>query len=256
MKPGGLEHPKKPLVYLIPAPLHEDTLDPVPPAAREAVGQCEVFFVENLRTARRYLRRLWKDMEIDAYAWVPIHKAEQEALAAFADHLEKGRTIGILSEAGCPGIADPGQALVALAQQKGVEIRPVAGPNAMILALMASGLNGQQFRFSGYLPVDDRARSRALRALEEDSMRTGCTQIFMETPYRNNQLLDALLRHCNPGTLLCIAADLTGPAQYVRTKTIAAWKKEKPDLHKRPAIFCILHPGQRPGPAQFQAVLT
>jgi 16S rRNA (cytidine1402-2'-O)-methyltransferase len=263
-----------PTLYLIPCWLEEQALAPVPGYVLDAVKQCNCFFVENERSARRYLKALWREMVIDDYEWVTIHKAEDEVLALFRARLAAGKTIGIISEAGCPGVADPGQLLVAAAHEAGVAVRPLVGPSSILLALMASGLNGQQFRFAGYLPVDAAGRTRAIKELETESQRLHCTMIFIETPYRNNQLLSALLAACRPATRLCVAADLTGPGEYIRTMAVGEWRKlgartpgnsgrepgdtgagapprapisavgaspgALPDLHKKPAIFCLL----------------
>jgi 16S rRNA (cytidine1402-2'-O)-methyltransferase len=228
-------------LYLIPTYLDEQSLSPLPVYILDAVRQCNVFFVENERTARRYLKMLWKEMVIDDYEWYPIHKAEEEVKAVFRKKLKEGKTVGLISEAGCPGVADPGQILTEAAHQAGAIVRPLVGPSSILLALMASGLNGQQFRFTGYLPVDAVGRAKALRELEADSQRLKCTEIFIETPYRNNQVLETLLATCQPATRLCIAANLTGPAEFIRTRTVAEWRQTPPpDLHKQPAIFCLL----------------
>jgi 16S rRNA (cytidine1402-2'-O)-methyltransferase len=229
-------------VYLIPCWLEDQTLAPVPAYILDAVKTCTVFFVENERSARRYLKTIWKEMVIGQYEWHPIQKIEDQAelQRIFRTRLNEGATIGILSEAGCPGIADPGQLLVAIAHETGATVRPLVGPSSILLALMASGLNGQQFKFNGYLPVDSAARTTAIRNLETESARSHCTQIFIETPYRNNQLLSALLANCRPSTRLSIAANLTGPREYVRTLPISRWRElPSPDLHKQPTIFCL-----------------
>jgi len=238
-------------LYLIPCWLEDQVTAPLPAYLLDAVKQCDVFFVENERSARRYLKALWREMVIDDYQWYPIHKAEEEVKSVFRQKLKEGKTIGLISEAGCPGIADPGQILTEAAHQAGAAVKPLVGPSSILLALMASGLNGQQFRFTGYLPVDNAARARELKQLEADSQRLHCTMLFIETPYRNNQLLDAILTNCRPTTRLCIAANLTAPTEYIRTLPISEWRKlappsqvpganARPDLHKQPAIFAIL----------------
>lgn len=228
-------------VYLIPAYLDEHSLAPMPAYIADAVKTCQVFFVENERSARRYLKAIWKEMVIDDYQWHPIHKAEEEVRTLFRTTLKEGKTIGIISEAGCPGVADPGQILTEAAHQAGAIVRPLVGPSSILLALMASGMNGQQFRFVGYLPVDKAERTRALKDLEADSQKWRSTQIFIETPYRNNQLLETVLAACRPGTRLCIAANLTGQGEFIRTRTVGEWKGAGlPDLHKVPAIFCLM----------------
>jgi 16S rRNA (cytidine1402-2'-O)-methyltransferase len=266
--PSGHQGPANPssagqapgTLYLIPCWLEDAVTAPLPAAYLvQAVKQCSVFFVENERSARRYLKALWKEMVIDDYEWYPIHKAEEEVKSIFRQKLKEGRTVGLISEAGCPGVADPGQILTGAAHQAGAIVRPLVGPSSILLALMGSGLNGQQFRFTGYLPVDNAARARALKDLEAESQRNQCTIIFIETPYRNNQLLDTLLATCRPATRLCIAANLTGPAESIRTLSIAEWRQlppadpatpdaasnpaatiTRPNLNKQPTIFAIL----------------
>jgi 16S rRNA (cytidine1402-2'-O)-methyltransferase len=161
-------------------------------------------------------------------------------LDAFRQKIKEGKNIAIISEAGCPGIADPGQALVAVAQEMNVVVKPLVGPSSILLALMASGMNGQQFEFVGYLPIDSLERNKAITALEITSQKKNSTQIFIETPYRNNQLLETLLKTCKPSTRLCIAAELTSEREYIKTKTIAEWRKEKTDFHKKPVIFLLM----------------
>lgn len=226
-------------VYVIPTFLHEEHADVLPAYVLSAVKQCQVFFVENERTARRNLKHLWKEMVIDDYEWHTIHKAETEVKDTFKKLLQRGMTIGIISEAGCPGIADPGQLLVSTAHHMGAVVNPLVGPSSILLALMASGMNGQRFQFVGYLPVDISGRANMLKELEAESLKKQCTQIFIETPYRNNQLLETILKICQPSTNLCIAVDLTGSTESIQTKTISEWKKMIPDIHKRPAIFLI-----------------
>ena len=226
-------------VYLIPSVIDDRASATIPVYIVDAVKTCSVFFVENERTARRYLKSIWKEMVIDDYEWHIIHKAEQTVRSIFTTALKNNKTVGIISEAGCPGIADPGQILVAAAQSAGALVKPLVGPSSVILALMASGMNGQHFRFAGYLPIDNAARAKAVKAVENEAITKHCTQIFIETPYRNNQLLDTLLKTCNPLTRLCIAASLTSPEEYIKTRSIAEWKKDKPDLHKKPAIFIL-----------------
>jgi 16S rRNA (cytidine1402-2'-O)-methyltransferase len=228
-------------VLLIPNVLFEDAVETVPPYVLDAVKQCSVFFVEDERTARRYLKRLWREMVIDDYKWFAIHKAEEDVRSSFVELLKQGKNIGIISEAGCPGVADPGQILVMAAQEIGAAIQPLVGPNSILLALMASGMNGQQFQFVGYLPIDTAARKASLKELEIESLRKKCTQIFIETPYRNNQLITDIVQTCKPETLLCIAVDITSPQESIRTKSIKEWKTKLPDVHKRPAIFLLYH---------------
>ena len=228
----------KAVVYLIPSLLHEDGLQSIPPYITDTVKKCNVFFVENERTARRYLKQLWREMVIDDYEWHVVTGTEIPS-ASFKQKIKEGKTIGIISEAGCPGVADPGQELIAIAQSMNVEVRPLVGPNSILLALMASGMNGQQFQFVGYLPVKDFERAKTIKDLEAESAKKKCTQIFIETPYRNNQLTETILKNCRPATQLCIAVDITAPTEWIKTKTIAEWQNQKPDIHKRPAIFLL-----------------
>lgn len=227
------------MVYLIPSVLAEGITETVPAYVIEAVKKCQVFFVENERTARRFLKSVWREMVIDDYNWYTIHKAETEVMNTFVQHLKGGKTIGILSEAGCPGIADPGQLLIAKAQELQVQVKPLVGPSSILLSLMASGLNGQSFRFNGYLPIDATERRKALVQLEEEAVKKETTQLFIETPYRNDALLKDILQACRPTTRLCIAADITAATEMIATRTIQDWKKAIPALHKRPVIFLL-----------------
>jgi 16S rRNA (cytidine1402-2'-O)-methyltransferase len=226
-------------VILIPTVLHEDAIDNIPPYVIEQAKLCDAYFVENEKTARRYLKKYWREMVIDNYQWRTIHKAEDSVVSEFLQLLAQGKNIGIISEAGCPGVADPGQILVAAAQEKGFEVCPLVGPNSILLALMASGMNGQSFSFHGYLPIDSLEKKKVVAQLEQDSVKKNTAQIFIETPYRNNQLIKDLLQHCHPQTKLCIAVDITAPSQWIKTKTVAEWKKETIDIHKRLAIFLL-----------------
>lgn len=228
------------IVYLIPAPLHDEGLHAIPAYVLDAVKDCQVFFTENERTARRFLKKLWKEMVIDDHDWFTIHKAEAQVATEFRQAIKDGKNIGIISEAGCPGIADPGQVLIAVAHEAGAIVKPLVGPSSILLALMGSGLNGQRFQFVGYLPIDNNEKIKALKELEASSRKNNCTQVFIETPYRNNQLLDAIIKTCAPATRLCIAINITAPSESIHTKSIAEWKKKIPDLHKQLVIFCVL----------------
>jgi len=230
---------QKATVYLIPSVLNDKGIHTIPPYVTDAIKNCQCFFVENERTARRFLKQLWKEMVIDDYEWIVIHKTEGDVVPIFRQKLKEGKNIGIISEAGCPGVADPGQLLVAAAQEMNSEIKPLVGPNSILLALMASGMNGQQFQFVGYLPIDIQQRMQTIKVLEAESQKKNCTQLFIETPYRNNQLLETLLKTCKPSTRLCLAVDITGEGEWIKTKTIEEWKKETTDIHKRPAIFLL-----------------
>ncbi|HLA57454.1 MAG TPA: SAM-dependent methyltransferase [Puia sp.] len=226
-------------VYLIPTFLDEEGLKALPDYILDAVKASDVFFVENERSARRYLKKLWKEMNIDSYRWFTINKSEEAVKQEFLEQIKLGKQIAILSEAGCPGIADPGQILVAVAQEAGIPIKPLVGPNSILLALMASGMNGQHFQFHGYLPIEIAERIKRLKELETVSRKEGSAQIFIETPYRNNVLLDSILKACTHTTRLCIAINLTGKSESIQTKTIEAWKNKVPDINKQPAIFIL-----------------
>ncbi|MDN3658802.1 SAM-dependent methyltransferase [Ferruginibacter paludis] len=228
------------IVYLVPCVLDETALNTIPHYIIEAVKNCQVIFAENERTARRFLKSICKEIVIDDYEWFTIHKAEEDQKNSFRQKVKEHKNIAIISEAGCPGIADPGQILIELAQQLNVVVKPLVGPSSILLALMASGMNGQQFEFVGYLPIDNGERMKTIKELETSSQRKRSTIIFIETPYRNNQLIETLLKSCKPSTRLCIAAELTGANEFVKTKTIADWGKEKTDFHKKPVIFLLL----------------
>lgn len=227
-------------LYLIPTVLHEEALETIPVYILDAVKDCQAFFVENDKTARRFLKKLWREMVIDDYQWFVIHKAEEEVKKQFLQLLKEGKNIGIISEAGCPGIADPGQILVEAAQQQKVSVKPLVGPSSILLALMASGMNGQCFQFHGYLPIDSLERKKKIKELEADSLKRNCTQIFIETPYRNNPLIKEVLDSCREETRFCIAVDITAASENIQMQSVKKWKQEVPDIHKRLAIF-LLH---------------
>jgi 16S rRNA (cytidine1402-2'-O)-methyltransferase len=228
-------------LYLIPATLgNSDIRETIPPGIQERIRQISVFIVENLRSARRYLKLLDRNIDIDRLTFFELneHTPEKE-VPAFLEPAEKGRNTAIISEAGMPGVADPGALVVKAAHEKGIRVVPLTGPSSILLALMASGLNGQQFTFHGYLPIQQNERSRKIRELEQEMQQSGTTQIFMEAPYRNDKLLTDILRHCHPSTLLCIAVDLTLTTESIQTQPISRWRKNQPSLHKRPAIFLL-----------------
>lgn len=227
------------MVYLIPSFLSANAVETIPVYVINAVKNCSVIFAENERTARRFLKAMDKEIIIDDFEWYTIHKTEEQQVAIFREKIKEGKNIAIISEAGCPGVADPGQILINEAQKLNVEIKPLVGPNSILLALMASGLNGQHFIFLGYLPIDNLERIKKIKQLEAESLQKKCTQIFIETPYRNNKMLETILNHGNSSTQLCIASEITSPNEFIKTKTIGDWKKEKVDLHKKPVIFLL-----------------
>lgn len=231
---------QKPAIYLIPASLYDGVTETIPAYVLDAIKLCSVFFVENERTTRRFFKSIWREMVIDDYAWHTIHKAEKEVLRHFEAAIRAGKNIGIVSEAGCPGIADPGQILVKRGQEMGAILKPLVGPSSIFLALMASGMNGQQFKFNGYLPIDSGERKRLLQQMEEEAINTNCTQIFIETPFRNESILRDILATTKSFTRLCIAVDITAATEMIVTKKIQDWRDApNPVLHKRPAIFLL-----------------
>ena len=209
------------------------------PFLLDIIKICNVFFVENERTARRFLKQLSTDIVIDHYQWYNMKEPSAMVTQAFKEKIKEQKSIGLISEAGCPGVADPGQVLVGLAHQMHVPVKPLVGPSAILLALMASGMNGQHFQFVGYLPISVPERIKAIKSLENESKLKSCTQIFIETPYRNNQLLETILKTCSHQASLCLAVDLTADNEWIQTQTIQQWKMKLPNLHKRPALFLL-----------------
>lgn len=227
-------------LYLLPVPLAEGVVQAVPQQVQELSCSLRHFFVENIRTARRYLKSIDKSINIDTLQFAEINQKVSPDLKLLQSWLQAGHDVGMMSEAGCPAMADPGNLLAAKAHDIGARVVPLTGPSSMLLALMASGLNGQRFRFMGYLPIKEPMRGKAIRDMEQNSQQHSETQIFIETPYRNNQLMEELLRHGKDNTRVCLAVDITAPTEWIRTQTIAQWKKQVPDVHKRPAIFLLL----------------
>ncbi|MGV3559152.1 SAM-dependent methyltransferase [Larkinella arboricola] len=232
-----------PTLFLIPTVLAEQTSDQVlSPQIREVISQTKVFFVENVRTARRFISSLKTGLIIDELTFYDLHKdtPETETQQQLKLLKQQNQDAGVLSEAGCPGVADPGAVAVRLAHQSGWQVRPLVGPSSILLALMASGMSGQSFAFHGYLSIDKPTRLQQIRQLEQDARKRQQTQIFMETPYRNNQMLADLLAVCHPETRLCVACNLTAPDELLRTLSIREWKGQTVDLHKKPSLFLLL----------------
>jgi len=228
-------------LYLIPTPLGEAGFEAGLPAYNlQILQRIETFIVEELRTARRFLRKAGyaKDFETVTFHLLNEHIPDNEAVGMLENAIS-GLHIGLLSEAGLPCIADPGNIVVRLAHQKGIRVIPLTGPSSIMLALMASGLNGQNFVFHGYLPVKPEERSKALRELEHAVSKGNQTQIFIETPYRNLQMLESIVKTCHASLTLCIAADLTLETEWIRSMPLNEWKRQKPELHKRPAVFLL-----------------
>ena len=228
-------------LYLVPNVLSEGDWQQVLPAGIfSVITETKYFIVENIRTARRFMKQVNKDKNIDECIFFELNKhTSVSEIPSFLKPLETGFDVAVISEAGCPGIADPGANVVKIAHQKGIKVVPLVGPSSILLALMASGLNGQNFAFKGYLPVKPSERVKEIAILEKRVTSQRQTQIFIETPYRNNHLLSDLLKTCSPAALLCIAANITGENEFIVTKTIEQWKKQVPDLHKIPTIFLL-----------------
>jgi len=229
-------------LYLIPNTLGDCSLERVIPTANiEIIKKIRNFIVEDLRTARRFLKKIDKDISIDELRFYILNKhTPPETISGYLAPLADGSDVGIISEAGCPAIADPGAEVVRIAQSKNYRVVPLVGPSSILLALMASGFNGQCFAFAGYLPVPQNERVQAIKRLEKRAQNEKQSQLFIETPYRNMKMLEDILNTCQPKTQLCIACDITLASEYIKTKSIAEWKKEKrPDLNKRPCLFLI-----------------
>jgi 16S rRNA (cytidine1402-2'-O)-methyltransferase len=230
-------------LYLIPTILAEGTADQVISSqVKETVRHLSYFIVENLRTARRYVKSICPELVIEQLTFVQVDKdaTPAQVQASLKPLLDEGKDAGIISEAGCPGVADPGAEVVKFAHQKGIKVIPFVGPSAILLSLMGSGFNGQRFAFHGYLPIEKGPRLQTLRHLEKEMQQRDQTQIFMETPYRNNKLLEDLVQTLSASTRLCIAANITSPEhELIQTKTISDWKNKLPDIHKQPAVFLI-----------------
>lgn len=227
-------------LYLIPVPLAEEVSHKTfTPYLVDTINQIDTYIVENSKTARRFLKEAGlktpqKDLIVHDYG-----KHNRTDLGQFFTELKAGKDVGLMSEAGCPGIADPGADIVAEAHKRNIKVVPLVGPSSILLALMASGFNGQSFAFWGYLPIDKEQRTKRIKDLDLSASRYKQTQIFIETPFRNNQMLEEVLKSCKPNTQLCIASNLTGADEFIKTQSIHAWRKEKIDLHKQPTIFLL-----------------
>jgi 16S rRNA (cytidine1402-2'-O)-methyltransferase len=232
---------KKGNLYLIPTPLGETGFEAgLPVFNHQILKNITIFIVEELRTARRFLRKAGytEDFESVIFYLLNEHTPDNEAVTMLEKAIA-GNHIGLLSEAGLPCIADPGNIIVRLAHRKGIRVIPLTGPSSIMLALMASGLNGQNFVFHGYLPVKPDERTKTLKELEKVIFKSNQTQIFIETPYRNLAMLESILKVCHPSLMLSIAVDLTLKTEWIRSMPVSEWKKQKPELHKRPAVFLL-----------------
>ena len=229
-------------VYLIPTSLGESDLNSILPSNHFPIVQSiRHFVVEKEKTARRFLRNMDKTFPIDDSTLYPLNKhTRPEDHLEFLTAIDQGMDVGILSEAGCPGIADPGAEIVKIAHEKQIKVVPLVGPSSILLALMASGMSGQSFVFHGYLPKDQMARAKKLRELEKTSRAINQTQVFIETPFRNDNLYSDILKHCLPQTRICIACDITLSTEFIQTKTVGEWKKSSPKIHKKPTVFLLM----------------
>lgn len=228
-------------LYLIPVLLGDTTVERVLPAYNlEVVHGIRHFIVEDVRSARRFLKKVDKDFDIDGSQFYLLNKhTSPEEISGYLKPLEEGHFMGVISEAGCPAVADPGADVVALAQRKHLKVIPLVGPSSIILSVMGSGFNGQSFAFNGYLPIEAADRAKRLKLLEQRAYTEQQTQIFIETPYRNNRLVEDILATCRPQTRLCIAANITCEEEYIVTRSLKEWRGNVPDLSKQPCIFLI-----------------
>ena len=228
-------------LYLLPVTLGDTPVDRVLPSFnKDIILGIKHFIVEDVRSARRFLKLVQSSVNIDELTFYPLNKhTSPEEMSTYLNPLAQGYPMGVISEAGCPAVADPGADIVAAAQRKGYKVIPLVGPSSIILSVMASGFNGQSFAFVGYLPVEQNERIRRIKELEQRAYTENQTQLFIETPYRNNKMADDILRSCRPQTRLCIAANITCEGEFIRTLSIREWRGHLPDLNKKPCIFLI-----------------
>ena len=228
-------------LYLIPTTLGEMNADDVlPQTIKRAIDFIDYYIVENEKTARKSIKIVHPEKKQSELKLFLLNKhTDTKEHLDFIKPLLEGYNVGLMSEAGCPGVADPGAVIVKIAHEKGIQVVPLVGPSSILLALMASGMNGQSFTFNGYLPIDKSEKKQAIKSLEKLSFDKNQSQLFIETPYRNNKLLEDLLQTLQPNTLFCVACDITLPTEYIKTMTVNLWKKQKVDLHNRPCIFII-----------------
>lgn len=236
---SNFKYPGK--LYLIPTTLgNESPLEVLPSKVKDVLDNLEDLIVENEKTARRHIKQLLPKKNQQALKLHSLNKfTGASEVPAFLNACKEGRDMGLMSEAGCPGVADPGTEIVKLAHQEGIQVIPLVGPSSILLAIMASGMNGQRFTFHGYLPIDKKERKQEIKQLERYSAEKNQAQVFIETPYRNNKMLEDLIQNLHPATKICVACDLTLSSEFIRTLPVAQWKKIKADLHKKPAIFII-----------------
>lgn len=228
-------------LYLIPVTLGETPINEVLPSHnREVILQTKHFIVENIRTARRFLKKVEPSINIDELRFYELNKhTNVEQIDSYLSPISKGLNVGVISEAGCPAIADPGADIVAIAQRKNMKVVPLVGPSSILLSLMGSGFNGQSFAFHGYLPIDAADRAKKIKHLEQRIYNESQTQIFIETPYRNTKMVEDIIKNCTPSTKLCIAMNLTCEDEFIKTLPVKNWSKQIPDMEKKPCIFLI-----------------
>lgn len=229
-------------LYLLPVTLGDTAIDKVLPAYNAGIiREIKHFIVEDVRSARRFLKKVDREIDIDTLSFYPLNKhTSPEDISGYLNPLAEGHSMGVISEAGCPVVADPGADVVAIAQRRNLKVVPLVGPSSIILSVMASGFNGQSFAFHGYLPIEPNERSKRLKELEGRIYSEHQTQLFIETPYRNHKMLDDILKACRPQTKLCIAANITCEGEYIKTRTVKEWKGTAlPDLSKIPCIFLL-----------------
>lgn len=229
-------------LYLLPVTLGDTAIDKVLPAYNAGIiREIKHFIVEDVRSARRFLKKVDREIDIDTLSFYPLNKHTlPEDISGYLNPLAEGHSMGVISEAGCPAVADPGADVVAIAQRRNLKVVPLVGPSSIILSVMASGFNGQSFAFHGYLPIEPNERSKRLKELEGRIYSEHQTQLFIETPYRNHKMLDDILKACRPQTKLCIAANITCEGEYIKTRTVKEWKGTAlPDLSKIPCIFLL-----------------
>ncbi|HPW70213.1 MAG TPA: SAM-dependent methyltransferase [Bacteroides graminisolvens] len=228
-------------LYLLPVTLGDTELNTVLPAYNiEIIQGIKHFIVEDVRSARRFLKKVDREFDIDSLSFYPLNKhTSAEDISGYLEPLLAGQSMGVISEAGCPAVADPGADVVAIAQRKNLKVIPLVGPSSIILSVMGSGFNGQSFAFHGYLPIEPGERVKRIKQLEQRIYSENQTQLFIETPYRNHKMIDDLLQNCRPQTKLCIAANLTCEGEYIKTRAISEWKGKIPDLSKIPCIFLL-----------------
>jgi len=227
-------------IYMIPTTLGDSIIDSViPKDVQQIIIGTKYFIVENIKTTRRFLKKVERGIDIDELQFFVLNKHTSSVeLESFLNPALEGNNMGVISEAGCPGIADPGSDIVSIAHSKNIKVVPLIGPSSILLALIASGMNGQNFCFNGYLPKERNLRIKKIKELERQAI-IGITQIFMETPFRNNNLMEDLLKQCSPNTTLCLAADISLENEFIQSKKIIDWKKHAPNLNKRPCMFLI-----------------